>query len=99
MENFATVVRTLLDRIRALRCCRSDNWPPSAAATAGTSPYRVAPTTWGVSPTGAAPPDPSAPDAPKPSMGTPHRTATRRRRRGLEISIYGLPVPRGLPAT
>ncbi len=94
MESFAAVVRTLLERIRAVQSRRSEDWPPSAAATASTSLYRVAPTAWGV-----ASSDPTVPAAPMPAQDASRRDVMPRRRQSLEISVFGLPVPRGLPAT
>ncbi len=114
---FATVIRTLLVRIRALQSSRPGNpWPPSATAGAdsygprqrrasGTMVrqrranllYRVTPTAWGIDPAGNLPEDASQSDGRElAARSTPPR---RRRRRRLEIPIFRLPVPRGLPAT
>ncbi len=92
---FATIIRTLLVRIRAFEASKSGNlWPPSAAT--GGELYRVAPTTWGVKPAGdtANESTPSAAGA----MRRDQTPASTRRRR-LEIPIFRLPVPRGLPAS
>ncbi len=93
---FNHVIRTLLVRIRALQSSRSKApWPPTAAAVE--SPlYRVAPTAWGVGPVSSA-----ATQAPRSPEIAAARTASprRRHRRRLEIPIFRLPVPRGLPAT
>ncbi len=90
------VTRTLLIRIRALQSSRAKApWPPTAAAVE--SPlYRVAPTAWGVGPV-----SPAATQAPRGPEVAAVRTAPprRRHRRHLEIPIFRLPVPRGLPAT
>ncbi len=93
---FNHVIRTLLVRIRALQSSRSKApWPPTA--TAAEAPvYRVAPTAWGVGPV-----SPAATRAPRSPESAAVRTALprQRRRRCLEIPIFRLPVPRGLPAT
>ncbi len=102
MESFAAIVHTLLARIRVIQNRRDRReWPPSGSAGAtSTTRYRVAPTAWGVDPeespsagsprgseTGQARPVPAG-------SGSTPRSATRR----LELTAYGLPVPRGLPA-
>ncbi len=87
---FADVIRSLLVRIRALETRR-----PEAPRPPSRSIYRVAPTTWGVAPPSVAPADPAATGAPD---ATARRTAARKCRR-LEMPIFRLPVPRGLPAT
>jgi len=100
MESFAAVVRTLLHRIRAIQD-RHDPGPRPAAVNdrAVGRIYRVRPTTWGV----AAPetPRPARPAPASPAAArTPGEEAGRgRARRGLELTVYGLPVPRGLPST
>ncbi len=99
MESFATVVRSLLVRIRAFQASRSGNpWPPSAVVGGDAPIYRVAPSMWGLRGAGAKTGDEViAGTAASPSA----RPATRRHasRRPLELTVYGLPVPRGLPAT
>ncbi len=96
MENFAAVVRSLLVRIRAYQASRAETRPSSAAAEVSGLRYRVAPTMWGV---GGAGGDGDRIEAAG-AVARPLAPATaRRRRRPLELTVYGLPVPRGLPAT
>ena len=88
---FSRIIRSLLVRIRALESSRPRTWPPTAGAES--SLYRVAPTAWGVDPVSAVP----APRAPETTVrSAPPR---RRRRQRLEIPIFRLPAPRGLPVT
>ncbi len=100
MESFAAVVRSLLARIRALETSpTSSQWPPSAAAASASPVYQVEPTAWGVdrdaeSLAGAR----SAAAAPGVTTATADAPAAKPRRL-FEISPFGLPVPRGLPAT
>ncbi len=95
MQSFTAVVRTLLVRIRALKASRSGNpWPPPAAAGGDEPLYRVAPTMWGAAAAAAGA------GVEGPAVAAVRRPApTRARRRRLELTAYGLPVPRGLPAT
>ncbi len=98
MDSFAAVIRTLLVRIRALQSSRPGNpWPPSAAAGLDLSLYRVTPTAWGVEPAGALPAAAPAPGGLE--IIACCKPPGKRRRRRLEIPIFRLPVPRGLPAT
>ncbi len=98
MDNFAAVVSSLLARIRALHTSRPGNpRPPSAAAVDYSSLYRVAPTAWGLDPSGGAP-DGELPAATSTAAPTPTAPAPKPRRR-LETAVFGLPVPRGLPVT
>ena len=100
MQNltFASILRTLLVRIRALESSRSRRpWPPSTDGAAGGSLYRVAPTAWGVAAPSVVPEIPATTGEPViASHATP---PTRRSQRRLEIPVFRLPVPRGLPAT
>lgn len=102
MDSFATVIRTLLARIRDFQNGRCHHrWPPSGSAGATTTDrYRVPPTAWGVTPPEPASREPrdltaghgaSAPDDRGPML--------RGSSRPLELTVYGLPVPRGLPTT
>ena len=95
MESFAALVRILLHRIRAIQDSHGlpGEWPPSAAALSDRACgriYRVRPTTWGV-----ASSESSDSAAPNPRR-EPRRDSARR---GLALTVYGLPVPRGLPST
>lgn len=65
MESFATVVRSLVRRIRALQAAyTADPSPPSATAVAGRSHlYKVRPTSWGLDEE-VLPPTSSTPDCP-----------------------------------
>ena len=95
MESFAAVVRTLLHRIRAIQ--DSHPWPPSAAAIHDRAPgsiYQVRPTAWGVDTPEASGRERRTPV--REPAGVEPRSAARR---GLELTVYGLPVPRGLPST
>ena len=101
MKSFAAVIRSLLVRVRALEVRRpGDPWSPSATADGGPrcAPatggiYRVPPTAWGVS--AACDPGPDrAPAAPR--TGRRAAMSPSRHRRRLDLSVYGLPVPRGL---
>ncbi len=97
MQSFTAVVRTLLVRIRALQASRSGNpWPPPAVAGGDELLYRVAPTMWGAdtAAVGAGVEGTAGTAARRPAP-----TRARRRCRRLELTAYGLPVPRGLPAT
>ncbi|MEM7353846.1 MAG: hypothetical protein AAF657_23805 [Acidobacteriota bacterium] len=100
MENFAAVLRTLLARIRAFEAARAGrDWPPSGdAATAHDTLYRVPATSWGLSELDSAEPA-STTDRMKTAEGAPSEPGDRVNRRGLELTVYGLPVPRGLPST
>lgn len=110
MENFATVVRTLVARIRAFEASRSGrNWPPTASATVDSSPvvgrdsaaYRVTPTAWGIASGGEA--DRRSPTDRSSNPGSPGCRSSdsqdRSARRRLELTVFELPVPRGLPST
>ena len=110
MESFAGVVRSLLDRIRALQgAYTADSWPAGSAA--GRSPlYQVQPTAWGLD-------EELPPYHPAPRAGSAEsRTATvsekgepastpvveqrpRNARQRLELAAYNWPVPRGLLST
>lgn len=90
MESFAAVVRTLLDRIRAIQDATPLPEPPAAPRR---SLYRVEPATWGVV-------DHHGPRAGRPAPADraprPAERAEADARRGLELTVYGLPAPRGL---
>lgn len=90
MQSFADVLRSLLVRIRALEASTPATPSPSDARAL----YRVAPTTWGVAPADSLPAIPETSD-----VIAGNATRAPRRRRRLEIPIFRLPVPRGLPAT
>ena len=101
MKNFNAVIRTLLARIETVRN-RSD-WPPSATAvsTPVDSLYRVAPTRWGVAGP-RAPEGTVASQARKGNVAAPPRQpgeTDRPHRFRLELNVFSLPVPKGLPAT
>lgn len=99
MESFAAVVRTLLSRIRAIQDSNSGQWPPSAAATVSSGAiYRVRPTTWGVENAGGSPREAASEPSGRSARSASASTYTGTRRR-LELTVYGLPVPRGLPST
>ena len=94
MESFAAVVRTLLHRIRAIQATHRlpGEWPPSAAAMSDRPHgrlYRVRPTAWGV----------DASESTGAVRAAQHQEPRSAARRGLELTVYGLPVPRGLPST
>ena len=108
MESFAAVIRSLLVRIRAIQAAQANRHPgscPPPATTGGqTFLYRVAPASWGVEPSAAADHRTDEPSNTGSPLGHASRRATpssirRRRRRRLDLTAYGLPVPRGLPAT
>ncbi len=99
MKNFASVLRSLLVRIRAFEASRSGSpWPPSAATGGESSLYRVAPTAWGVQPASVPETEPTAAATPGAERVAARRVPARKRRH-LEIPVFSLPVPRGLPAT
>ncbi len=107
MKNFAAVTRSLLARIRAYQASRSGSpRPPAAAASGDALIYRVAPTTWGVGSAGdernGIEPVAGAMACcagPSPGKSRSEPPTVRRPRLSLELTAYGLPVPRGLPAT
>ena len=84
MESFAAVVRILLQRIRAVQ--DSHPWPASAAAVND----RLA---------GVDEPDTSAPNRRTPGREAAGDARQPASRQGLELTVYGLPVPRGLPSS
>ena len=95
MDNFAAVIRSLLARIRALETSPPGSPRSPVAASDESSRYRVPLTMWGVAPLDDTPPsEPSDTTTSTRTISTPAR-----RRRQLEVPVFRLPVPRGLPAT
>ena len=111
MENFAAVIRTLLARIRTAEAAKSRrNPPPTAPAVIDSkahSRYRAATTTWGVvdaeveSTTADSPIEPESKPSIAGSLPPASETysASRRTHRSIELTVYPMPVPRGLPST
>ncbi|MEM7583990.1 MAG: hypothetical protein AAF560_11455 [Acidobacteriota bacterium] len=102
MQRFADVLHALLQRIRAV--------PNKLPRERHTCPlYRVATTSWGCEDQPPAAADPRTASNPRSSGVTSSRepsetTGSRRElphasRHSLELTVYGLPVPRGLPST
>ncbi|MCP3957943.1 MAG: hypothetical protein GY719_08835 [bacterium] len=110
MESFASIVRTLLERIRAIQTAyTADRWPPSVDAVTDRSLYKVRPTAWGLDeevlpPYRGATPETAAAATPEtdelPASTTPiveRRAASPRWR--LDLAARGLPPTRGLLST